>query len=142
MQQEKPKYTYIDHTADVGFKVFGRDLKTLFENAAEGFFEIITDLNRVENIDEREVHVEATDQVALMVEWLSELNYLFLTERHVFSSFEVLQVSETELRAKIKGEPLDLDRHEIYTEIKAVTYHGLYVRHGDSGWEAQVIFDL
>jgi SHS2 domain-containing protein len=30
----------------------------------------------------------------------------------------------------------------IQTEIKAVTYHELYVRQVENGWEAQVIFDV
>jgi SHS2 domain-containing protein len=40
------------------------------------------------------------------------------------------------------GEKIDPGRHEIKTEIKAVTYHGLYLRQTERGWEAQVIFDV
>jgi len=37
---------------------------------------------------------------------------------------------------------LDLSRHTLKTEIKAVTYHGLEVKKTGQGWEAQVIFDI
>ena len=34
------------------------------------------------------------------------------------------------------------ERHPVYTEIKAVTFHGLEVRHGVDGWRAVVLFDV
>jgi len=37
---------------------------------------------------------------------------------------------------------VDLSRHLVYTEIKAVTFHGLQIEPTASGWKAQVIFDL
>ena len=29
------KFEYLDHTADIGIRAYGQDLKDLFENAAE-----------------------------------------------------------------------------------------------------------
>ena len=51
--------------------------------------------------------------------------------------------SETEMAATVYGEPVNFDKHEVYTEIKSVTYHQLQVvQKGDGSWFAQVIFDL
>jgi hypothetical protein len=38
------KFRLLDHTADLGILVYGRDLEELFSNAGEAFFDIITDL--------------------------------------------------------------------------------------------------
>ncbi len=137
-----PKYQHIDHTADAGFKVYGKSLAELFANAAEGLFDMIASLDRVELKLERDVSVAAQDREELLVKWLSELNFLFVTRHEIYKAFDVHEISDTELRARVRGEKLDYDRHEIYTEIKAVTYHHLYIKETPEGWEAQVIFDL
>ena len=103
---------------------------------------LLRDLPQVDREQTRRISVSATDQEALLVAWLSELNYLFLTSRTVFAQFELQEIGETSLVAEVRGEPLDLNKHEIYTEVKAVTYHGLYIRKTAHGLEAQIIFDL
>ena len=74
--------------------------------------------------------------------WLSELNYLFFTQREIYKRFRIETITDDRIKARAFGEQIDLDRHEIYTEVKAVTYHQLYIKEIQNGWEAQVIFDL
>lgn len=142
MAEPRPKYRQIDHTADAGIIAYGVDLAELFANAAYGLFDIITNLEKVEPKETRSVMVESSDLEALLVDWLSELNYLFLTERELYKQFFIKTIDELRLSAQLGGEKLDYNRHEIYTEVKAVTYHKLYVQKTARGWEAQVIFDL
>jgi SHS2 domain-containing protein len=142
MKPERPKYQHIDHTADVGIQVFGDTLKELFENAALGLFDIIANLENVVPAVERQMAVEASDREALLVSWLSELNFLFFTKREIYKEFAIENLSEVNLTAKVRGERIDYERHEIFTEVKAVTYHQLYIKETADGWEAQVIFDL
>ena len=122
MKSSLQKYQYIDHTADLGIKVFGDTLAELFENAAFGLFDNITNLEKVSPNSEFSIEVQATDREALLVNWLSELNYLFLTRKELFKSFHVTEMNDEYLTATVEGEKLDIDRHEIYTEVKAVTY--------------------
>ncbi|MFQ5864522.1 MAG: archease [bacterium] len=142
MNQKFPKYQLVDHTADAGIKVYGSNFAELFANAALGLFEIIANLDKVNPITERVIQVEATDREALLVSWLSELNYFFLTEHEIYKEFHIDEIIDTKMVARVKGEDLDYDRHEIYTEVKAVTYHMLYIKETARFWEAQVIFDL
>ncbi|WP_143815463.1 archease [Longibacter salinarum] len=135
----------IDHTADVGINVTAPDRNTLYERAALGTFGVLTDLTTVEERMSKKVTVEASDPERLMVRWLSELNFLHTTKHLLFSRFDV-EVSGPDdaltLRAACHGEPIDRDRHPVYTEIKAVTYHDMKIQHHDNIWEVQVIFDL
>jgi SHS2 domain-containing protein len=142
MKSTRPKYQHIDHTADVGIQVFGATVAELFENAATGLFEIIANLEKVQPKAERWVEVGASDLEALLVNWLSELNFLFFTKREIYKEFAVKNLSETKLTARVRGEAVDYERHEIYTEVKAVTFHKLYIKETPEGFEAQVIFDL
>jgi SHS2 domain-containing protein len=142
-QHKTPEWlTFVDHTADAGIAVEAPDLVQLFERAAYGMFFVITDLAAARATETSRISIEASDRVALLVRWLSELNYRHVTEHRIFSKFEVLALSQRHLEAEVSGEIFDPARHTIFTEIKAVTFHDLQLERDDRGWKAQIIFDL
>ena len=136
------KYETIDHTADLGIVVYGRDLKELFQNAGEALFEVLCDLSRVEGICEKQVILYADDLEQLMVVWLGELLYLHDTESLLFKHFEVKGIDEKRLFAVVYGEPLKVGHHTVKTGMKAVTYHQIEVRQEQGRWVSRVIFDI
>jgi SHS2 domain-containing protein len=133
---------YLEHTADACIRVRARSLPELFGRAAWGMFSLIVDPDRVEPRDIQPVCVSGSDRKALMVRWLSELNYIHQTQHRVFGRFEVRQVSDTEIAAKVGGESIDSERHRIRREIKAVTFHGLEIEESGGRWTATVLFDV
>jgi SHS2 domain-containing protein len=136
------RFEILDHTADIGLIVYGEDLKTLFENAGQGFFHLITDLRKVRRRVERRIEIRGEALERLMVDWLSELLYLHDVETLLFKGFKIESVGEEGLKARVKGEPFQEGVHTIKTEVKAVTYHQIEVRKENRGWRAQIIFDL
>lgn len=136
----------IDHTGDIGIRVTAASLHELFERAALGTFHVLTDLSVVRAEEETAITVEGRDREALMVRWLSELNYRHTVDHHLFCDFAVEAIEETEdgltLSSVARGEPLDPERHTVYTEIKAVTFHGMAIQETEDGWRVQVIFDM
>ena len=42
-------YEVIEHTADIGLKIWGKDLPSLFRDAAEGFFDLVTDFSLLQH---------------------------------------------------------------------------------------------
>jgi SHS2 domain-containing protein len=133
---------YIDHTGDAGILLRAESLRQLFERAAWGMFSVLTNVAEIRLEEETRIQVEANDLPALMLAWLSELNYRHVTEHRLFGKFEVSVISDQMVIAEVSGETINLDRHTIFTEIKAVTFHGLRLEKSDNGWEAQIIFDL
>jgi len=147
MERPRPSWLReIDHTGDVGIVVTAPTLCDLYARAALGMFWVLTDLDAVRETDTRTVAVEAADREALMVRWLSDLNFVHVTEHQLFRRIEVDALKPTAdgvaLRATCAGESIDPARHTVYTEIKAVTFHGLQIRDTGDGWTVQVIFDL
>lgn len=139
----KRQYEWIEHTADVGVRVFGDDLKGLFSHAASAFFEIITEIDTIEPRKIYTIKVRGDDWEELLVNWLNELLFLFETKGLVFREFEIEEIRRNYLRAKAKGEPFDLKKHPLGTGIKAITYHRLKVEKKAKGhWEAQIVFDI
>jgi len=136
------RFEVLDHTADIGLVVYGEDLKSLFENAGEAFFNLITDLKKVRLRTERRIEIRKESLERLMVDWLTELLYLHEVEDLLFKKFEVESVEEEGLKARVKGEAFQKGVHVIKTGVKAVTYHQIEVRKGKKGWRAQIIFDL
>lgn len=136
------RFEVLDHTADIGLIVYGEDLKTLFENAGEAFFHLITDLEKVRRRVEKRIEIRGEDLERLMVDWLSELLYLHDVENLLFKGFKVESVGEGGLKARVKGEPFQEGVHVIKTGVKAVTYHQIEVRKENGRWRAQIIFDL
>ena len=138
-------YEYLEHTADLGIRAYGKTLKELFTHAAQGLFEAIADLDTVGSTTQIEIKVSAESLEELMVAWLDELNFRHEVEEVFFRRVEIRELSEKPwaLSAAAYGEPKDFTRHAVYTEIKSVTYHQLLVEQTpDGGWVAQVIFDL
>ena len=142
MAHQPLRYEPVDHPADVGIRVVGRSLAALFENAAYGLFDTITDIELIGSTVQRRIDLDASDVEDLLVHWLSELNYIFQTEQLLFGSFHVTRISPDSLSAVLQGERRDRRRHELEADIKGVTFHDLEVKETSSQWEAVVIFDV
>jgi SHS2 domain-containing protein len=136
------KFRFLDHTADLGILVYGRNLEELFGNAGEAFFDIITDLRRVREDTEKTIRVESSSLEDLMVNWLGELLYLHDVDGLLFKSFSIDELNDGKMKARARGEAFQEERHVIKTEIKAVTYHQLQVKEERGGWMARIIFDV
>ncbi len=136
-------YEYLEHTADMGLLVRGKNLSELLRNAAQGLFETIAVVDTVDEIESIKIHLTAESVEELFVRWLDELIFRHETEEIFFKRADIQQCSVTEVSATIYGESVNFDKHEVYTEIKSVTYHQLEVlQKADGSWHAQVIFDL
>ena len=136
------KYEQFEHTGDIGIRVFGENIENIFENAAFALFDLITDLNTVRTTDSVKISVSADDREELLVNWLSELNFLFLTEYKIFREFTIHELSDTQLTASAYGQKIDPNQHVIDLEIKAVTFHQLKIEQHANGWIGQIIFDI
>ena len=132
------QFQEIEHTADWAFRVRGRDLAQLFANAARGVFELQEGTGKDETGTAREVAVSGKDRETLLVNWLNELLYLQETQQEIYGQFEILEISDTHLRARVRGRP---HRPEGKV-IKAVTFHGLEIKQSEEGLEATIVADV
>ena len=136
------RFEFVDHTGDLGVRVFVQTLPELFQQAAEALIFIITDPETIQIKETRTILLEAKTDEELLITWLNELVYLFDTEGVLFKIFEVLSIHDHHLEALAQGEIYMEDRHPIKTAVKAATYHQLKIEHHRGVWTAQVIFDL
>lgn len=135
-------YKTFDHTADLGIKVYGKDQRELFVNAGRALFDLITDLDKIETKTSLSLNLEAVDREDLLVSWLRELLYFHQSEGYLLNDFVLHDLEEQSLRATVKGEIYETNRHELTREIKAVTYHQLKITQEKERWVARIVFDI
>ena len=134
-------YEYFEATADIGLKAYGENLNEAFENAGMAIFNIISDTSNIYPIREIEFEIVSEDEVSLLYDYLEELLFYHEVEFMLFSEFHVEIDENLHLKAIIKGEEIDWQKHERKTEIKAITFHMMEVKKGDCV-SLQAIVDL
>ena len=135
-------FRVFDHTSDIGMEVSAGTREALFETAALGLFDILCRVERVEPRIEYVFSVSAGDAEELLVAWLGELLSHHDAEGMLFSTFSVRFDGPHTLSATASGESYDPTRHEIKTELKAVTYHQVSLHQSREGWCARVVIDV
>jgi SHS2 domain-containing protein len=135
-------FEIIDHTADLGIVVAGSNLKELFQNASHAMMRIMLEEVPEESGETTKISVQGSDLPDLMVRWLGEILYLFEGENRLVTQSKILEITPNHLDARIKTTPFSSAKHEILTEIKAVTYHQIEVIRKGGVWNARIIFDL
>mgnify|MGYP000306511536 CR=1 FL=1 len=140
------EYEYMEDiaTADVALRAYGKTVEEMFINAAKGMENLITNVEKIEPKESRDIEIHATDYFALLYQWLEQLLIYFDTEFMVFSKFNIKidqRGEEFMLYGKIYGQKVTEDM-EIKHEIKAVTYHEMGIEKIRGGFMCQVILDL
>jgi len=128
----------LGHTAEVGLRVRADTPEALFACAARAMFDLLGATPGPER-RRQTIQVEALDPESLLVDWLSEILYLYEARGEVYDRFEIRHWSPTRLEALVEG---GSPPNGATTAIKAVTYHGLRVFEEAGRWTAEFYFDV
>ncbi|MBD3192672.1 MAG: archease [Candidatus Heimdallarchaeota archaeon] len=120
-------FEFLEHTADIIIKAHGENLKEAFEQAALGFYEVLTDLSQISAEKSRSVSISSEDNESLLYDWINELIFIFDTEFFVASEVTITNFvygknGEYSLEANLMGEEFNPSKHEQGAEVKAITY--------------------
>ncbi len=135
------RFAFLDHTADIGLRVYGVSLPKLFENAAHGMYSQLNAPVENEISFRKTITVEGADNESLLVQWLNELIYYSFSERVIMTAYEIKKLSAGKLVAEAWGRKL-LRGETFPIEIKAVTYHDIKIRQTKTGYTTKIIFDV
>jgi SHS2 domain-containing protein len=87
---------------------------------------------------ERYVEVSGSDQETLLVNWLNELLYLSERFQERYDGFEILDLTDERLRARLCG----TQREATAPLVKAVTFHNLAIKREGAEWIATLVVDV
>lgn len=136
------QFEIIDISGDVGIRAFGGSIEEVFKNSAIGMYSLITALEGVRGDKNISISVESNSLEGLLVSWLNELIFHFDAYNFIGKDIVILEMSDRKLKANVKGEEFDTERHERKLLLKAATYHRLKVEKVRDIWEADIIFDI
>ncbi len=142
---ERPKFKVVEDTtsADFVFEAYGVSINELFSNCALACFFAMTDTTTVARVTSFNVEVKGETIEDLLYNYMAELIFIKDTEKVFLSQFDVdILPDNTALKAVVRGEPIDYNKHTIKTDVKAVTYHDLHVRTDGEGYSVRMILDL
>ena len=134
------KFEFLEHTADVKFRVRGKSLNDIFSNCALAVSHIISRGEKIKDLKEKNIAVSGKDYESLLYNFIDELIYLFDAENFVVCKAEV-EILDGELKAVVYGD--DASRYKDLDSIKAATYAEMYIKQlKNKTWEAQVVVDV
>jgi SHS2 domain-containing protein len=133
------RFTVIEHEADMGLEIYGKNLAELFMHAGAALFSLITDPEKTEARFTRQITVDNED--GALVVFLNDLLYLWDTERFIPGTFSVLEKTGR-FDIVMTGETFDPGKHHVYREVKAVTYHKFAIQQENNLLKATIFLDI
>jgi len=132
-------HRFVDHTSEIGLQVQAATFGELLAEAARGLARLMLREAPAEAAGEtRDFEVSAHDREALLVDWLNEILFVAETGLWIPLEIEVLEASDTRIRARARGVTVELSP----SMVKAATFHGLEVVETADGLSAEVILDV
>lgn len=140
------KFEILDISGDAGIIAYGDNCEDAFVNAGIGMYSLITDLDKIKERQDIEIEAKGGSPEGLLVAYLNELIFRLDTYGFVGKTIEMdffsLQPSAYYIKAKVRGEEFDPDRHERRLLVKAATYHNIRVEKINDNCEVEVVFDI
>lgn len=125
----------IQHTADIAFEIFGRNLEELFKQACNAMYAYL-DIKHSNDWKKTEcLQIQENDYESLLVSFLEEI--LLRIEKGIYSRISELNIKNIELTGHIAHFDLISAEHE----IKAITFHQLAISR-EMGYKTRIVFDV
>jgi SHS2 domain-containing protein len=140
-------FEFKEHTADISVRSWGRTLEEAFDQTAYSLMATLSpDLTKIHPKIKKRINITAEDIGALLFDFLSEFLFIFDVEGLIFSKVDVETIRKTkkgfELDAKIEGEKFDSEKHDIGTEVKAITYSFFNIEQLKNKVIIDIVFDI
>ncbi|KAG2435499.1 hypothetical protein HYH02_011794 [Chlamydomonas schloesseri] len=138
------QFEYLDHTADVQLHAWGSDLARAFEQCGLALFNYMSPLEHVRPLETRTYRAEGHDLASLLFGFLDELLFEFNTELFLAAEVRITRFDRQAfvIEAEGRGERFDRARHEVGTEVKAITYSAMSISEQEGDAEVFVIVDI
>lgn len=135
----EPSHCFVDHTSEIGLQVQAASFGELLAEAARGLARLmLREAPAAAEGETRDFEVSAHDRESLLVDWLNEILFVAETGLWIPLEIEVLEASDTRIRARARGVTVELSP----SMVKAATFHGLEVVETADGLSAEVILDV
>jgi len=141
----RPTYRFLPKVAlaDIAFRAAASSPSSLFEVCAGALTDVMVDRRTLRLGVSKDLDLRAEDTDGLLYDFLTQLIIMKDVDSILFKRFEV-KVSRDgrSLKARLDGEPIDRERHDLRNDVKAVTMHMFGVKRAGGRWTATVVLDI
>lgn len=138
-------YKFIEHPADIAVMLTAESLEKLFETGAEAWKAAALENSSTEIPFEFQIQTESNTIEELLVEFLSELNFMLFSKKLVYSKIKSLVIEESntfKIKAALYFEDFNPFWHQVKAEIKAITYHQMKIEKVDGIYSTRLVLDI
>ena len=140
-------YEYIEGytMADVAFEATGKSIEEMCESAAKALTNsMVSDLKAIETNKTVSIKVQSKDEERLLHDFLQEILFYKDAENLIFSEYSIKVVKNDDgylLEAEMRGEEINMEKHDLVVDVKAVSWHRYKVEKKEE-WRSFVILDV
>ncbi len=134
------KSKFLEHTADVKFRAFGKNIEEVFENSALALKEAICGKMKIRQAKKKIINIKGKDIESLLYSFLEEIIYLLDADGFLISKAEEVKINGFNLKAVVSGD--NAKNYKFTNNVKAVTYNEMFIKKGKDGWISQVVLDV
>ncbi len=136
------KYKFLEHTADVKFRAFGKTLEEAFINSGLALKEVMFGKLKIKEKINKKIKVSGKDNESLLYSFLEEFLVLLDSENFIFSSVKV-KINKNK-RLKLESEILGdkASNYKFTNNVKAITYNSMFVKKQKDKFIIQVVLDV
>ncbi len=135
----KQRFIFLEHTADVKFQAFGKNIEEVFESSALALKETIYK-KPIQEKEEKEIEVKGQDFESLLYNFLEEFLYLLDAENFLLSKIKKIKIDKFKIKAIVIGDKAT--NYEFANDVKAITYSEMFVKKIKDKYVAQVVLDV
>ncbi|MBI4895543.1 MAG: archease [Candidatus Aenigmarchaeota archaeon] len=130
--------------ADVAFEATGSTLEELFESAGLAVTKTqIENLDTIKHTESLKIKLNAETFEQLLHDFLQEIIFYKDAKLLLFNKYSIkINENHCKLEAVLLGEKIDMSRHELLVDVKAITWHYFSLKKNNDKWIATVVVDV
>lgn len=140
-ESSNKKWEHFSHDADIGVRGWGKTIEEAFEMTAMALTGVIANVKKIDPQESIEISCSAPDIEILLVDWLNAIIFQIETRQMLFSQFYV-EINDLQLKATLKGELINREKHYPAVDVKGATFTELKVQQQNGLWIAQCVLDV
>ena len=135
-------YKFLEHTADVKFRVESPTIEEMFNSAANALNETIRGEIKILEQEERTFEVKGKDLEELLYNFLEEFLYLLDAEDFLISKIKNTQVDLENKKIKCITVGDKAKNYKFTNDVKAITYNEMFVKEERGKFICRVVLDV
>lgn len=137
------KFRFLEHTADIKFKVWGKTIEKIFENTALALNDFASKGQPIKDKVKKKFKIVGRGYDELLYRFIDGIIYLMDAENFILANAKV-KIKEdkkgVELEAFVYGDKVE--NYENLDYMKSATYSEMSIERIEGGWEAQAVVDV